>query len=139
MASQKALYWMAVGLLALIMGNHFVSKFEGNCLAYKARAAADRISSKADRLMALADVMSGRTSTQIERAQTVMVMTQTRLASVQSGLTRQEAACARLEGSRARMMVLQQLEHVQIPVVCPRPRAGFVIPLPPVTPGEDPI
>jgi hypothetical protein len=139
MASEKALYWMAVGVLALVMGNHFVSKFDGTCLVEKARVAADRVSGKADRLMAMADVMLGRTSTQIDRAQTVMVMTQTRLASVQTGLARQEAVCARVEAVRARMMVREQLQQMQLPVVCPRPQVRLMIPAPPVTPSQDPI
>ena len=136
MASEKATYWMAVGLLALFMGNHFVSKYDGNCLAAKARIAAERISGQATHLMAVAEVAMGRTSTRFDRAQAAMAMTQVRLASVQEQLARGEAACARLEASRVRMVVLQEM---RVPVVCPRQRVELVMPIPPAAPSADPI
>ncbi len=114
MASEKALYWMAVGMLALFMGNHLVSKYDGNCLANKARVAAERVSGQGHRLMAMAEVTMGRTSTHFDRAQTAMAMAQIRMASVQTQFARQEAACARLEAGRARMIVLrEQLQQMQ--------------------------
>jgi hypothetical protein len=136
MTSEKATYWMAVGLLALFVGNHFVSKFNGNCLAEKARFAAERVSAKADHLTAMADVMLGRTATRFDCAQVAMAMTQVRLASMQNQLARGEAACIRLQASRARMIVLRQLPT---PVVCPRERLEMVMPRLPAAPSADPI
>jgi hypothetical protein len=139
MASEKTTYWMAVGLLAVFMGNHFVSRIGGNCLASKARVAVERISGQADHLMAMAEVAMGRTSTRFDRAQAVMEMAQVRMASVQTQFARQQAACARLEGSRARMMIRQQLEQIDIPAVVTRPRVEMVMPRPPAAPSADPI
>jgi hypothetical protein len=139
MASEKALYWMAVGLLALFMGNHFVGKYDGKCLASKAQAAAERMSGQATHLMAMAEVAMGRTSTRFDRAQAAMAMAQVRMASVQTQFARQQAACARLEGGRARMMVLQQLQQIQIPVVRPRQRIEMVMPRLQAPPSADPI
>lgn len=139
MASQKALYWMAVGVLALVMGNHFANKFEGSCLAYKVRAAAERMSGQSDHLMAVTEVMLGRTTTRFDRAQTALAMSQARLASVQTSFARRQAVCARVQAVRARMMVREQLEQMEIPVVAPRPRVVLMIPPPPVTPDQDPI
>jgi hypothetical protein len=139
MASQKATYWMAVGLLALVVGNNVVSKLDHRCLAYKVRAAAERVSAQSDHLMAVADVMLGRTSTRFDRAQTALAMAQTRLASVQTSMARQEAVCARVEAVRARMIVRQQLQQMQIPVVVSRPHLQMVIPAPVVATNEDPI
>jgi hypothetical protein len=139
MASEKALYWMAVGLLALFMGNHFVGKYDGKCLASKEQAAAERMSGQATHLMAMAEVAMGRTSTRFDRAQAAMAMAQVRMASVQTQFARQQAACARLEGGRARMMVLQQLQQIQIPVVPARQRIEMVMPRLQAAPGEDPI
>lgn len=139
MASQKALYWMSVGLLALVVGNHFVSKFSGTCLAYKARAAAQRVSGQSDHLLAVAEVMLGRTSTRFDRAQTALAMAETRLASVQTSMARQEAVCARLEAGRARMVVREQLQQMQMPVLCPRQRVEMVMPAPAAAPSADPI
>ena len=139
MASEKTTYWMAVGLLALFMGNHFVSKFDGSCLASKARAAVERVSGQATHLMAMAEVAMGRTSTRFDRAQAAMKMAQVRMASVQSQFARQQAACARLEAGRARMVVQQQLLQMRIPVVNPQPRIEMVMPGPPAAPSPDPI
>jgi hypothetical protein len=134
MASEKAMYWMAVGILALFMGNHLVSKYEGNCLANKARAAVERISGQATHLMAMAEVAMGRPSTHFDRAQAAMAMAQVRMASVQTQFARQQAACARLEAGRARMIVLREM---RIPVVSPR--VGLAMPRPPALPSADPI
>jgi hypothetical protein len=137
MASEKMTYWMAVGLLALVMGNHFVSKFDGSCLASKARVAVERVSGQATHLMAMAEVAMGRTSTRFDRAQEAMAMAQVRMASVQTQFARQQAACARLEGSQARLMVRRQLEQIQIPMV--HPRVELVMPRTPAAPSADPI
>src|SRR5580704_2307216 len=139
MASEKTTYWMAVGLLALFMGNHFVSRIGGNCLASKARVAVERISGQADHLMAMAEVAMGRTSTRFDRAQAAMEIAQVRMASVQTRFAQQQAACARVSASQARMMVQEQLQRIQIPVVSPRPRIEMVMPRPPAAPSADPI
>lgn len=139
MASQKALYWMAVGLLALVVGNNLVSKLDHSCLAYKVRAAAQRMSGQSDHLMAVTEVMLGRTSTRFDRAQTALAMAQSRLASVQTSVAHQEAVCARVEAVRARMMVREQLEQMQVPVVLSQPHVQMVIPAPVVMTNQDPI
>jgi hypothetical protein len=139
MASEKALYWMAVSLMTLVMSNHFVSRIGGNCLSSKARVAVERISGQADHLMAMAEVAMGRTSTRFDRAQTAVAMAQVRMTSVQTQFARQQAACARLEGSRARIVVRQQLEQMEIPAIVLRPRVEMVMPRPPAAPSEDPI
>ncbi len=139
MASQKALYWMSVGLLALVVGNHFVSKFNGACVSEKAQAAADRIAAKADRLIAMADVMLGRTSTRFDNAEAVLAMSQARLASVQTRFARQETVCARVQAVRTRMMVREQLEQMAIPVVAPQPHVRIMIAAPAVATSQDPI
>ena len=139
MASEKVIYWVAVGLLALFAGNHFVNKFDGNCLADKAQVTVERVSGEATHLMAMAEVAMGRTSGRFERAQAVMAMTQARMASVQTQFARQQAICARLEAGRARMMAQEQLQQVRIPVVCPRQRVELVIPALPAAPSTDPI
>jgi hypothetical protein len=136
MASEKAIYWMAVGLLTLVMGNHFVSKFGAKCLSEKARVAAVRISGPATHLMARAEVAMARSSTRFDRAQAAMAMAQVRMASVQNEFARQQTACARLEAGRARMVIVQRLEQIQAPVVCPRQRLELVTP---VVSSHDPI
>jgi hypothetical protein len=139
MASEKAMYWMAVGLLALVVGNHFVSKFSGTCVAARAQAAADRLTAKTDRLFAMADVMLGRTSTRFDHAQVVLAMSQARLASVQTNFAREEAVCARVQAVRARMMDREQVEQMAIPMAAPRPNVHIVISEPAAAISQDPI
>jgi hypothetical protein len=135
MATEKITYWVAVGLVALFMGNQLVGKLDdGNCLANKARVVAERISGQATHLMAVAEVAMGRTSSRFDRAQAAMAMAQMHVAAMQTQFARGEAACARLEAGRARMVVLQEL---RVPVV--HPRVQMVMPQPPAVPGTDPI
>jgi hypothetical protein len=134
MASEKVTYWMAVGLVALFMGNHFVSKYDGNCVANKARVVAERISGQATHLMAMAEVAMGRTSTRFDGAQAAMAMAQVHMASMQTQMARGEAACARLEAGRARMMMLREM---RMPAV--HPRVQMIMPRPPAAPSVDPI
>jgi hypothetical protein len=133
MASEKVTYWMAVGLVALFMSNHFVSKYDGNCMANKARVAAERISGQATHLMAMAEVAMGRTSTRFDRAQAAMAMAQVQMASMQTQMARGEAACARLEAGRARMMMLREMRmptvHPQLRMIMPRPPAPSADPI----------
>jgi hypothetical protein len=135
MASEKATYWMAVGLLAVFAGNHVVSKFDGNCLASKAQAAVERVSGEATHLMAMAEAAMARTSGRFGHAQAAVAMAQARVAEVQTQFARQQAICARLEGSRARMMARQQLHEIQMV----HPRVVMVMPHPPAGPSADPI
>jgi hypothetical protein len=134
MASEKALYWMTVGLLTVVMGNHFINKFSGNCLADRSRAAVERITAEADHLMAMADVAMGRTSTRFDHAQMAMAMAQVRMASVQDQMARGEAAVARLEAGRARTVLMREMPA---PVACPR--GQMAMPRPPAAPSADPI
>jgi hypothetical protein len=139
MASEKATYWMAVGLLALFMCNHFANRFDGKCLASKAQVAAERISAQATHLMAMAEVAMGRTSTQFDRAQAAMAMAQVHMASMQTGFARRQAACARLQTSRAQALVQERMQQMQIQVVRPRPRVELLIAAPRMVPSQDPI
>jgi hypothetical protein len=139
MASEKALYWMTVGLLTVVMGNHFINRFDGNCLADRSRAAVERITAKADHLVAMADVVAGGSSARFDRAQAAMAMARVHMASMQTGFARQEAACARLSATRARVMVQEQLSQMQVPLVHPRPRVEMAMPRPPAVPSADPI
>jgi len=120
MASEKALYWMAVGLVAFSLGNDFASRHDGRCLADRTLAAVQRLSGQASHFMAMAEIMLDRTSLPLVPAETEVARIQTGLASVDTVMARQQAACARLRAERARMMALQQVQQMRLEVVCPR-------------------
>lgn len=128
MVIEKAGYWMAVGVLALLVSNHFAARAGDGvrCLASRSLATVERVAGDATRFMATAETMLGRGGIGFAQTQTTLACAQTRLASVQSVMAQHEAAFARAEAERARMVALRQLRG---PLVCPRERLKMVTPL----------
>jgi hypothetical protein len=127
MGSEKAWYWIAVGVLALFVSNNFAARHEDEvrCLASRSLAAVEQVSGHATRLMAMAEMMLGEGETRFVRTQAAMAGAQARLASVQSVIARHEAAFARVQAEEAQMVTMQQLGRT---VVCPRQNLRMAIP-----------
>jgi hypothetical protein len=125
MASQKAIYWMAVGVAALFLGNSFVG---GRSLtprvADRSMATAQRISTQAMRYAMLAQVIFGRDEAGFVQAQTTTACAQTQLAVVQTAMAHREAVLARVQAERIRVLANRRV------VACPR--QNLVINLPEV-------
>jgi hypothetical protein len=106
MASEKAMYWVAVAVLALAGTNGFVNdhpEWVGH-LADRAIAMMEQASATATRYATLADITlgndgSGRTQIAVSRAQV-------RLACVQGSLAGRQAEMARLGAKRIRVQVM---------------------------------
>lgn len=130
MGSEKAWYWIAVGVLALLVSNHFAARRTGDvrCLASRSLSAVEQVSGHASRVMAMAEVMLGRGQSRFDHSQMAVDGVQTRLASAQSALARHEAAFARVRAEHARMVAIEELRGT---VVCPRQNLWIVIPEPP--------
>ena len=126
MASERAIYWMAVGVVALLLGQHFVSRYDARCLANRSLAAVQQLSGWTDRLMAMAESTLGRTAPQFLSTEAELAGIQTRFASLDSAIARQQAACARLQAEQARRMALQQVQQMRLEVICPRQRLRAV-------------
>jgi hypothetical protein len=109
MAMEKTLYWMAVGVMALFLGNHFANKYNGSCLAHRTIATMQRSGEaiQFDGNEGLADSEAAMARAQVQPA-------------------RQQAACARVQAQRARMMALEQLQRMR--VVFPRQRVSVEVP-----------
>jgi hypothetical protein len=127
MVLEKAAYWMAVGLLALFVSNHFAAKYENEvrCVASRSLATVEQVSGQATRLMATAEMMLGRGDTHLVRAETALVRAQTRMASVQTVIASHQAALAKVEAESARLVDLQELQGA---VVCPRQNLRIAMP-----------
>jgi hypothetical protein len=127
MVFEKAAYWIAVGLLALFVTNHFAGRYEdeARCLASQSLAAVEQLSGQATRFMAMTDTMLGRGEAHFARTQTMVACVQTRLASMQTVIASHEAALARVQAEHARIEALQQLRGI---VVCPRQNLRMVVP-----------
>ena len=129
MASEKAWYWTAVGVLALLVSNNLAANYQGEvrCLASRSLAAFERIPGRASELMAMAEMMLGRGESRLARTQTTLARVQTRMASVQTAIDCEEASFARIEAEHARMEALQELRGA---VICPRQSLRMTIPAP---------
>jgi hypothetical protein len=116
MASEKAIYWLAVGVLAVAVMNGFVSEYR------------ERASRLADRSVAMveqtSEIVAGYANLAMPQCHENdgfkrLVRAQVRLARVRSTVARQQAEMARLqvEGIRA-----QVTGHgMQRVIACPRP------------------
>ena len=132
MASEKKIYWVAVAVMALFIGNHFASKYEGGCAAGRARAAVQQLSGEANHFLAMGQLTVG-SAPRFLAPETAMARVQSGFASMQAEFARQQVACARLEAQHARMMALQQMQPMR--VICPRQRVSVEIPQIPVIPS----
>src|SRR6476659_7147217 len=110
MTSQKTLYWIAVGVAAIFLGNTFVG---GRSLTPfvrdRAIARAQQISSQAMRYAMLAQVIFGRGDAGFVQAQTATAATQARLAIVQTAMAHREAALARVQAERIRLLANRRI------------------------------
>jgi hypothetical protein len=127
MISERAFYWIAVSVLALFAGNHFVVRQQGDvhCLVSRSLAAVEHVAGNATRFMATAETMLSRGGSRFAPAQTTLACAQTRLASVQSIIAQHEAAMARVQAERARIDAMRQLSGS---VLCPREGLRMVTP-----------
>jgi len=123
MASEKALYWMAVGVAALFLSNSLAGGRSDWALrlADRSVAAAQRISGQTMRYAVIAQLIFERTEPGFVEAQNATARAQTGLAFVQTRMAHREAALARIRTERVRVLA----NH---PVVCPR--QNFVINVP---------
>ena len=127
MASEKAQYWMAVGVAALFLGNSFVGgRSLTPSIADRSMATAQRISGQAMRYAMLAQVMLGRGEAGFVHAQTATACAQTRLAVVQTAMAHREAALARVQAEKICILANQGV------VACPRQNRVINLPEVPV-------
>ena len=127
MASEKALYWIGVGLLALFVGNHVAFRHPNQvrCLLRSSLSGSEPLSSHANRMMATVEMVLGQGESRFDHAQMAVDGVQTRLASAQCALARHQAAFARVQAEHARMEAMQELRSQ---IICPRPNPRIVVP-----------
>jgi hypothetical protein len=127
MVFEKAAYWIAVGVLALCVGNHFAARQEDGVRRFASRSLAviEQVSGDATGFMATAETMLGRGGPRFAQSQTTLACAQTRLASVQTLIAQHEGALARVEAEHARMFAMQPAGRT---IFCPRHNLKVVIP-----------
>src|ERR1700680_769897 len=121
MVFEKAGYWMAVGVLALFVSNHFAVRHENDVrgLAIRTLATVQQVAGDATRFIATAETMLSQSGTRFARTQTTLACAQTRLASVQTMVAQHEASIAWVQAEHARIAAMEQISG---PVICPRQR-----------------
>ena len=133
MTSEKALYWMAVGVAALFLSNSFVGgRSLTPSVADRSMATAQRISGQAMRYATLAQVIFGRGEADVVHAQTATARAQARLAVVQAAVAHREAAM-RIQAEKIRVLASREV------VVCPRQNLVVKLPEAPVIATEGTI
>jgi hypothetical protein len=125
MTSEKACYWVALGVVALFLSNHFLTRHRSLIteLSDQSFAVAGQVSDHATRFVAMANVMFDRGSSRFARSQARLACVQARFASMQAVLARREAVLARVEAQRARVIAIEPMPRA---VICPRQRLGSV-------------
>jgi hypothetical protein len=127
MGSEKAWYWIAVGVLALLVSNNFAARHEGEIrgLASRSLNILEQVSGPATHLMARAEMVLERGGGRFAQAQATLARAQSRMASVQATIACREAAFARLQAEHDRLAAIQELRGA---VFCPRQNLRIVIP-----------
>ena len=120
MASDKAWYFVAVGVMALGLGNSLAESHPNwlENVTGRSVAAVDRFSGQAERYLAMAQLMLGQGESGFGRAQATLGSVQARIGVMQANLARRQADMARMESDQARMVAVQQARHIR--VACPR-------------------
>jgi hypothetical protein len=111
MASEKGMYWIAVGVVALALMNgpasrHWLNRFEDRAVAFAGQASAH-----AAAVLNLAEMNLGRQPDHCARTQVMFARIQTRLADTEVAIARRQAACARIQAERARIASMQQVQQ----------------------------
>jgi hypothetical protein len=139
MASAKGWYWIAVGVLALVVSNSFVNQ-HGDCLrSFAGRAAgmAQLLSAQALDRVAMAEMMLGKSQTSFARTQTAVARVQVRIASVNTTLARHQVEMVRLQSEAVQRITSERVNRTL--ARCPRKAITIEIPQPPVIPDDGTI
>jgi hypothetical protein len=126
MASEKATYWVAVGIMAVLLGHHFTGKLDRGCFRGRALYAAERVADSASRVVDRSQGVFDRGTSRYERVQSRVAFAQSRMASVQTLLDSKESALAQAEALREQRVLM--LDQVRGHIACPRQRIQVVIP-----------
>jgi hypothetical protein len=151
MNSDKACYWLAVGVLAVGLGHSFTTRHMGWIHDISMRAVADQFSGQ------ICDRVSGHTSgldqrvtlalnrsqSSIERAQAAASRVQSRMACIQAKMAQKQASFDRIqsESDRIQAQVDHALANVQAHhvVVIPPPNRDVEMPTLRIIPNDGTI
>jgi hypothetical protein len=122
MASEKGIYWLAVGMMALLFTNSLAGRQNDLCARFARRmlASAQQVVAEATSHVDPAILALSQPSNRSTYPAFAAARAQARLASVQAKLACGEARLARLQAQQERAMALAQVRVAM--EVCPRQR-----------------
>jgi hypothetical protein len=139
MASDKNMYWVALGVIALGLSNSFVSQ-HASCfrsVATRAAALAHNMSSRAADRVAVAEALLGRSQATVARTQTAMDRAQVRMAFVQTVVARRQAEMVRLQSERIQVITQEKVNRAL--ARCPQKTVTVEVPPAPTAPDDGTI
>jgi hypothetical protein len=110
MTSEKGIYWIAVGVLALIVSNSATSNFGAkhefaSQLADRSMAAAQRLACRGSQYLATLETFVGaQQHSESPRVEMAMMRAQTKLASLQTMVASEQNGLAQLQCTKARLI-----------------------------------
>jgi len=114
MVSEKSLYWISVGLLALVVTNNFTAKHEvASRVSETATTLTQRILDRGMRYAAAVEVAFSP-KPECPRAELAMAKAQAQLARVQMAVVCDRAALMRLQSDKAQLMALRELKSATV-------------------------
>jgi len=127
MTNEKGLYWLVLGVVALIFVNG--AQFGRQCwlsrLEDRSIGLVERLSGHTAGALSLTEMRLGAQPYRCPRTQAAAARMQARFACVESALAHQQAEFARIQAERARLEALQQMRFAEM-----RRHRGFVIQAP---------
>jgi hypothetical protein len=139
MASEKGLYWMAVGVLALGVSNSFINRHSdwAQCLADRSQLLVEQVSGQAMRYAAITEMTFGRSDAAFGRSQAAVARVQTCLASVQASIAPHQAEMIRKQTEKVHGIAIEQMQHAV--VMCPQQNFDVDVVDTPEAPDDDTI
>jgi hypothetical protein len=130
MESEKVLYWMTLGVLAMATTTGFVTGHRGwgDRLADRSIAMVSQASERAMNYAEMASMVMGSGDRDSGRSLQTVIEVQNRLACVQRVLVRRQVEMSRLQAMRMQVRMLKQSPRT---IVWPNPKLVIEVPQPP--------
>jgi hypothetical protein len=128
MATEKAVYWIAICVMTVGLGNTLVKHngaFVQN-IGRRAMVLAGVVSDRTQGQLEQANLVMDRTQAGFDRGQAQMARAQARMVCLQTRLARHQAELASVQAARARLAVSQRIGKIVVTVPEISSRTGVV-------------
>lgn len=118
MATEKSLYFIAMCVMVVGLGNSLVSHHRdfARSLGQRAAILASSFSGNAEAQLDRADVVFDRSQASFDRGQAAMDRARTRMACLQTRLAQHQAQLARVQADQARLAVARSVRKIVVTV-----------------------